>query len=139
MEAALSRLDRRPYETLDDSIELLRQRIGQFSHFYIFIDGIDACEPLERQQLFDGLFPLSADSSGLKVYLTSRETLPEELRNGISTVETLSMACAAAESDINLFVREELQIRTDRKHLVVGASSLIVEMESVLTQHADGM
>jgi hypothetical protein len=115
MKTALSRLDRRPYSSLDDSTRLLWQRIEQFSRFYIFIDGIDACEPLERQKLFHGLFPPSADSSGFKAYLTSRETLPEGLRDSTFTVESLSMACSAAESDINLFAREELRIRMDRK------------------------
>ena len=139
MESALSRLDNRSYSSLDDLIELLRQRIGQFGRFHIFIDGADACERFERQRLFNGLFPLGADSSGLKVYWTNRETLPNELRGEISAVESLSMACSAAESDIELFVREELRNRIDRKDLVVGAASLIVEMESILTRHADGM
>lgn len=139
MEIALRSLDQKLCPSLDDWLAVLRQRIEQSNRFYIFIDGVDECDNSERRDLLRVLSILSTHSLPLKVFLTSRESLPSEVEERFPDVECLSMANSAAESDINLFIEEELQARLSAKDLMVGDPSVVAKIQTVLTQHADGM
>jgi hypothetical protein len=139
MEASLVRMDLNPSTGVAELTVLLQQSLAQSERFFIFIDALDEFQPRERRELLNVLASLGSTGSGLRVFLAGRESLREEINHKFSGIERLSMASAAAMTDIALYVQETLQERIENRDLVVGDQSLISDIKQVLTEHADGM
>jgi len=139
MENKLRELDRKLFVELRDWVDLLRQRIVRASAFYVFLDGLDECEPAERHALLNTLSSLATASSGLRVFIASRESLSVDLRGRFSRMDHVSMACLGLDSDIRLYVEAALQERIQNEDLVVSDPCLLNEIKDILSRHADGM
>lgn len=139
METGLKDIAQNMFSGLEDMVALLRRRIALSNSFYIFLDGVDECEPAERRALLGILSSLGTTASQLRIFLAGRESLSVELRGSFPHMDCLSTASAGASSDISLYIGEALQERKQNGDLVVGDPSLFVEIESALAQHVDGM
>ena len=132
IENKLRELDRKLFVELRDWIDLLRQRIERTSTFHIFLDGVDECDPVERRALLDRFSSLATASSGLRVFIASRESLSVDLRGRFSRMEHVSMASPGLDSDIRLYVEAALQERIQNEDLVVGDPCLLNEIKDIL-------
>ncbi|KAH9231410.1 hypothetical protein K456DRAFT_1739761 [Colletotrichum gloeosporioides 23] len=137
-ETSLRDLDRKPSSVMDHLTELLRQRISQAAVFYVFIDALDELEPADRRALLNSLESL-VTGSRLRVFLASRESFSDELRQRIPNIEIVSMASTEASNDISTFVEETIEERQRNRVLRVREQSIIAEVRQALVKHADGM
>lgn len=124
---------------LKDWADLLRQRIELSNTFYVFLDGLDECNSVERRALLDILSSLSTNTPSLRVFITSRESLSVDLRGRFLHMELVTMASAGQSSDIRLYVEAALEERIRNEDLVIGDPHLLEVIKDTLTQHADGM
>lgn len=134
----LAELNRKPSSELGELTSLLRQTIDQSDIFYIFIDALDEFEPAERRALLSSLVSIGS-GSGLRVFLSSRESLSGELRDRIPTINTVLMASAEAKIDIAAFVEETLQEKQQTGDFMVRDQSIIDDIRQALINRADGM
>ncbi|PHH92270.1 hypothetical protein CDD83_8195 [Cordyceps sp. RAO-2017] len=138
MEASLQELDQKLCPSLEDLAACLCNAIASTKSFYLFVDALDECEQGERRALLDALLSTRRASPGLKMYISSRESLSIEIGDRFQPMERISMACTAAYADIGRYVDEVLQQRVQNQDLVVG-DALYYEVRRALVQHADGM
>ncbi|RDA94437.1 hypothetical protein CP533_2254 [Ophiocordyceps camponoti-saundersi (nom. inval.)] len=138
MEAGLRKLDSMLYPSLKDLADLLRQRIALSQTFYLFIDALDECEPLERHHLLDALSSISNTTSKLKIFLAGRESLSVELRQKFPVTEQISTESVEARPDMSVYVEAALLERRQTQELCIE-SSLFEELKHTLAHHADGM
>ncbi|KAI6753938.1 hypothetical protein HG530_013114 [Fusarium avenaceum] len=106
---------------------------------YIIIDGLDECEPAERRDLLKTLTSLVALNGGIKLFLSTRETIANEIRKNFVSYEYVSMDCSTGQSDIAAYVVSTIDTLLDNDDLVVSDPSLIDDMKESLIENADGM
>ncbi|KAM3431877.1 hypothetical protein NHJ13734_007105 [Beauveria thailandica] len=139
VESQLINLDCAVFVHLDAWIDLLRYVVQQSTAFYILIDGLDESDAAERLAILDALSLLAATTSCLRIFLSSRESVELDLRGRSLAVSRVSMSCDSLMSDIRSYVNTSLQKRLENEELAFGDPHLLVEVNDVLTQHADGM
>lgn len=139
MERQLKELYRKPLVELQDWVRLLRERIEHSSTFFIFVDDLDECDVAERRALLDALSSLATTSTGLRIFIASRDSVSVDLKNKFPRIERVSMACDGLTSDIRLHVEAAVQERIRNEDLVVEDPCLLDEIKNTLTRHADGM
>jgi hypothetical protein len=139
IEHQLRELDRKHFVPLQDWAFLLRQRIENSRIFFIFIDGLDECDAAERRALLDVLSSLATDTLGLRIFITSRDSVFMDLKGRFSHIEHASMTPVNLASDIRIYVEASLQERMRNEDLVIGDTRLLNHIRDTLTRHADGM
>jgi hypothetical protein len=132
-------LDRQLFVELGDWVHLLQQRIELTSAFYVFIDGLDECDPAERRALLDALLSLVSAAPALRIFIAGRVSAYVDLKGRFSHMEHVSMVSDDLTSDIRLYVKAAIQERIRNGDLVVEDPCLLDEIKDTLTQHADGM
>ncbi|KAK8143495.1 hypothetical protein G3M48_007169 [Beauveria asiatica] len=139
VESQLINLDCAVFVQLDAWIDLLRYVVQQSTAFYILIDGLDESDAAERLAILDALSLLTATTSCLRIFLSSRESVELDLRGRSLAVSRVSMSCDSLTSDIRSYVDTSLQKRLENEELAFGDPHLLIEVNDALTQHADGM
>jgi hypothetical protein len=124
---------------LKDWITLLQHAISPHDQFFIFLDALDECESVERYELLKQLASLGSTVPKLKIFISGRESLSNELRANFPKLQRVSMSSKEAASDIGLYVEDTLQQRLRDGAFVVGDESLLNEIKTTLVEHADGM
>ncbi|KAK2471615.1 hypothetical protein H9L39_16606, partial [Fusarium oxysporum f. sp. albedinis] len=139
IEHQLRELDQKHFVPLQDWAFLLRQRIENSGKFFIFIDGMDECSATERRALLDVLSSLATDTLGLRIFITSRDSVFVDLKGRFSHMEHALMTPVNLASDIRIYVEASLQERMRNEDLVLGDPRLLNHIRDTLTHHADGM
>ncbi|KAI6747494.1 hypothetical protein HG530_015874 [Fusarium avenaceum] len=139
IEHQLRKLDRKHFVPLQDWAFLLRQTIENSGIFFVFIDGLDECDAAERRALLDVLLSLVTDTLGLRVFITSRDSVLVDLKSRFSYMEHASMTPVNLVSDIRIYVEASLQERLRNGDLVLEDPRLLNHIRDTLTRHADGI
>ncbi|RBA12849.1 hypothetical protein FPRO05_14071 [Fusarium proliferatum] len=132
-------LDQKHFVPLQGWAFLLRQRIENSGKFFIFIDGLDECSATERRALLDVLSSLATDTLGLRIFITSRDSVFVDLKGRFSHMEHALMTPVNLAPDIRIYVEASLQERMRNEDLVLGDPCLLNHIRDTLTRHADGI
>lgn len=139
VESHLIDLDKALNVDLTVWIGLLQYIIECWGVYFIFIDGLDECEAVERGAVLDALVSLAATRPNLRIFITSRDSLHLDLRVRPIAMQQVSMACDSLTLDIRAYVDASIQERLQNEELILGEPQLLAEIINTLTQHADGM
>lgn len=80
---------------------------------------MNECDPAEQRIILDKLSLLGTLLKGLRVFLTSRESLTAAFKLKFPATENILIASPAIVSNINTFIHEELEKQLLKKDLVV--------------------
>ncbi|KFA69802.1 hypothetical protein S40285_02442, partial [Stachybotrys chlorohalonatus IBT 40285] len=119
--------------------DLTRQTIECSSTFYIFIDGLDESDAVERRALLDALSSLASTVPGLRIFIASRYSVHLDLSSRFSHMEHVSMTPETLTSAIGLYIEAAIQERIRNEDLIINDPSLLEDIKQRLTQHADGI
>lgn len=139
IEEELRKRDSALFVPLKDWTSLLGDVAKQYQSFFIFLDGLDECSPVERQALLGSLATLTASTSNLKIFIAGRESVSVDLRRRFSAYERISMTCDALAPDIHTYVTATLEERMHNGEFLCSDPLLLAEVKDILTNHADGM
>ncbi|KAF5247561.1 hypothetical protein FANTH_6312 [Fusarium anthophilum] len=106
---------------------------------YIIIDGLDECEPVERRDLLNTLASLVALNGGIKLFLSTRDTVANEIRRAFASCEHVSIGRSTVQSDISAYVVSTIDTLLANDDLVVTDPSLIDDIKKALIDNSDGM
>ncbi|ERF74129.1 hypothetical protein EPUS_06398 [Endocarpon pusillum Z07020] len=119
---------------------LLQDVIALSEVHFVVIDGVDECRANERKTLFKVLHRLLERSgSTLKLLLISRDSISTEVKMLHRHFHHVQMSRPEASSDIEAFIKDEIQERVASKELVVGNSKLLKDIQDALVRGAQGM
>ncbi|ORY61553.1 uncharacterized protein BCR38DRAFT_373468, partial [Pseudomassariella vexata] len=125
--------------TLDEIIELLREITLAPKPFYVIIDGFDECDKPDRHELLRALSSLASQGLNTKLFISSRDSLSEEIRKSFPSLEHLSISGLAAHEGITAYINGIVEEKTQNIDLRVGDPGLVEEIKQALIQGADGM
>lgn len=119
---------------------LLQHVIASSQVHFIVIDGVDECKTNERKTLFK-VFRRLLERSGstLKLLLISRDSISTEVKLLHRHLHHVQMNRPEASSDIETFIKDEIQERVASKDMVVGDSNLLEDIQDALIRGAQGM
>ncbi|KAI3324596.1 hypothetical protein HD806DRAFT_493050 [Xylariaceae sp. AK1471] len=124
----------------DSVLKLLVSKLAFFSTNYILIDALDECEPKERQKLLQMLgAAVNTSSSIVKIFVSSRDSLENEMLTTLSQVTKIRMDAPEAVSDLELFTRQSLSERMNMGQLAIGSIVSLERICDALTTKAQGM
>jgi hypothetical protein len=119
---------------------LLVSKLAHFSTNYILIDALDECEPKERNRILQVLSTVvNTSSSTIKILISSRESLENEIFATLSQVTSIQMDAPEAASDLELFTSQSLTERMNMGQLAIGSVVTLEGICDALTNGAQGM
>ncbi len=140
VDTCLEEIANNPLSGTAELQNLLQKVISSSRMSYVIIDGLDECEKHERNLVFDILRSVNlSERPKVKLFLASRESVAEEINNRFPSLLHASMNVAEAQSDIAIYIRENLEERVKNRELVVGNKKLLQEIQDALTDGAQGM
>ncbi len=140
IETSLEEISQSPLSGIGELQSFLQKTIASSQAYYIVIDALDECEKSERDLVLDVLQSVIASSvSKVKLFLASRDSTGKEIRKRFPSLQHLSMGSPEALSDIINYTREAIDGRLKNGDLVVGNRQLVMEIQDMLIQGAQGM
>jgi hypothetical protein len=122
----------------DDIVELMISYFQYYTSIFVFFDALDETTEKQKEKVLDLIAWLCR--SGMRVFLTSQphlEARVQQLDKQLSTLVPYEIR--AQESDLNVFIREELK----NKHFDESFPDFPIEdkkkMQKTLIDNADGM
>lgn len=137
VENALKRLEMT--SGLDEILELLRKLMPPPTISYIVIDGVDECDKSDRDKLLQTLLSLVLLGSNVRLFLSSRASLREEIQTWFSEFGQISMDCQAAHDDIAMYITSAIKANIQNGDLKVRDQNLVEEISQALVNGAHGM
>ncbi|OQN96228.1 hypothetical protein B0A48_17790 [Cryoendolithus antarcticus] len=122
----------------DDLTRMLLASVLSFRRVYIHLDALDECPEVDRVRLvmLSGLSKFLKDASNAHVLVTSRDELGVRYAMSNLGAITLPIADSFVDSDVGLFVKNEL-VRDDKLRRLDNDTKELVHR--TLVQKADGM
>lgn len=137
IENLLQRLLERLFVKLEDWIHLLQLTVQKSDSVFIFLDGLDECDAIERRRLLKALSIVS-DNLPAKIFISSRDSVSIDLQPKFPRFEHVSMTDHITP-DIKSYIDAVLNERIQNEDLIFGDNSLLLAIKETLTNHADGM
>jgi hypothetical protein len=106
----------------------------------LIIDGLDECAQADRKLILDILKSLlKKDGPSIKVLISSREDLIDEIGRAFENCWELNMKCDEAYADISSFIEAGVDEKLESGELMVGDPALVVDIKTALMKGAKGM
>lgn len=137
VEQSKKRASKRP--TSEECVELIIKLTRARPVTYIIIDALDECNQEARGELLDALQDIADRSTAIvKILIVSRED-PDIVLH-FAALPHVPIAASSTKSDLELFIKVEVDKRA-RKDILFGKASpaLIESIKSALRNGADGM
>jgi hypothetical protein len=120
-------------------LELLFQGFSSNTKTYVVLDGLDECDPQEKDTLVEAI---STVQKRLKILVCS--SFRQEPNNGLQSVTSQLLATRVVplpdeNPDIESFIEADLERCLDKNILTIGDSALEVEIKHALSKGAQGM
>jgi hypothetical protein len=131
--------ERSRFSDYNDLESILEHLLPESVVSFVVIDGVDECAARERRDLFRTLESLCRARPQLRLFLSGRENVTDELKRLFPAIEKVSMASDGAHRDLLFYINEELQKRKQEGDLEFGDPTLFDEVKTKLVKHADGM
>lgn len=122
-----------------DVVELLRNLMPSPQRSFILIDGLDECSKGDRKELFKTLSTLVSSRTNIRLYLSGRASLQDEIKKFFPALLHLSLDCGATDDNIATYVAGILKEKLEDDELKVGDLNLLVEIKQALAEGAQGM
>ncbi|KAK8131140.1 hypothetical protein PG984_007578 [Apiospora sp. TS-2023a] len=106
---------------------------------YIFIDGLDECNGENRRLLFEVLSTVVTAAGNIRLYLSSRDSVRNDVAKYFPGFEHISLNCEATRDDIACYINDVIDEKVEEGDLVVGTDELVEEIKSSLANGAQGM
>ncbi|OBT95296.2 hypothetical protein VE01_06606 [Pseudogymnoascus verrucosus] len=123
----------------EEIFSLLQHSLPPTSRAYFVLDGLDECDPAERDILIKQLWKFQKTFSLLvcvSVRLDPSNVLKLSLEQFINAQVT---SIPDDNPDIDAFILAELESRIESKRLVIGNPMLILEIQDALIKGSQGM
>ncbi|KAK8869149.1 ankyrin repeat protein [Apiospora arundinis] len=125
--------------TSSDILDVLRELMPAPLKSYILIDGLDECDVKDRKELLKTLSVLVSSGSNIRLFLSSRFSLQEEVKKRFKAVERLTLDCEATNEDIATYIEGFLDEKLEDRELKVGDLALVSDIKTALIKGAQGM
>ncbi len=119
--------------------ELFLDVVGASKTVKIVIDGLDECSRPARMVVLKFLSHLVSSQSMTKVFLSSRDSMIEDIAILFDTCVQLSMGCEEALGDISLYVNGVIEDKIEAGELEVGSVQLVQDIRNALIRESNGM
>ena len=119
-------------------ISFYESAIGTKPHL-IVLDGVDECPEQEQVAILKALSVFIQSTARSKVFLTSRESLRKIISKELTIDHHVSTRNQGAETAIASYVDLLVDHAYSSKELVIGQTSLLVDIKDALRQGAQGM
>jgi hypothetical protein len=104
------------------------------------IDGLDECSQADRTVVLGILsHVISSSQSTIKLFISSREGLIEDVVRVFKIYQPVTMHCDEAQADVTTYVEGIIQEKLESRHLAIGSIQLVQEVKDALIQGANGM
>ncbi|KAJ1335026.1 ankyrin repeat domain-containing protein 50 [Microdochium nivale] len=125
--------------TASDTLSLLIELMPELMKSYIVVDGLDECDTKDRKELLKTLSALISTNKNVRLFLSSRVSLLDEVTRQFPDVERLTLDCEATNEDIAIYISDFLDERLEEGDLKVGDPVLITCIKTALREGAQGM
>jgi hypothetical protein len=106
----------------------------------LIIDGLDECSQADRTIVLGVLSRvMSSSRSPIKLFLSSREGLIEDIVQVFKTYQQVTMHCEEAHTDVTTYVEGIIKEKMESRVLAIGSTQLVQEVKYALIQGANGM
>ena len=129
----------------DDLKKIFLAIIQEFGCVFFVVDALDECTLHERKDLIEfllsitGIVSTSASYGTVKLFVTSRKAPDIEQAFQQNPVPTIEIEATKVNSDIELYVKAQIELRVQNGRLNIQNMSLKDEILSALTMKAGGM
>ena len=122
--------------SMEDLRDMVVEMASNFNEAMIIVDGLDECGTQMNlvTRLLSGLI-CSGEAGNIKTLFLSRDE--QDIREALEGYHQVSIA--AKSSDLRLFVRAEIEIRTRNRDLRIKDESLKEDIMERLAEGAEGM
>ncbi|KAF9877162.1 nacht domain protein [Colletotrichum karsti] len=126
----------------DALLGLWAEKVKSVDELFVVLDGLDECSESERELLLGCLAKLGDAVSGesrVKVLLSSRETIVDEVDRSDLSVSRLGLSTANIQSDLSKYAEEILMQRVSTKKLKIDNEHLLQEVIRQVQRGGEGM
>ncbi|KAK8018511.1 hypothetical protein PG991_007701 [Apiospora marii] len=106
---------------------------------YVFIDGLDECDRETRRLLFEVLSAIITAAGNIHLYLSSRDSVGDDITKYFPGYEHISLDCEATRHDIACYINDAIDEKLEEGDLTVGTDELVGEIKDSLANGAQGM
>ncbi|KAH8660327.1 hypothetical protein BX600DRAFT_438539 [Xylariales sp. PMI_506] len=124
---------------LDRIVTLLQDTMVASATSYIIIDGLDELVNAERQILIKVLSSLAALATNIRIFLSGRDSIRQDLLKYISACHYISMDSESTVEDIVTYVDGIVEEKIEGQELRLGEPALADEIKMALVDGAQGM
>lgn len=124
-----------------EDLEVVLQSLATSSSTITFVvDGLDECSQANRTIVLGVLSRvMSSSRSPIKLFLSSREGLIEDVVGLFKTYQQVTMHCGEAQTDVTTYVEGIIKEKIESRVLAIGSIQLVQEVKDALIQGANGM
>jgi hypothetical protein len=125
---------------IEDLEKLLHSVAAPTDKIIFAVDGLDEC-PQEDITIVLGILSrlVSSSPSTIKIFLSSRQGMLEDIDKLFKTYEQVKMQCEDARTDIRTYVEGIVREKIENQDLAVGDPQLVQEIQNALIEGANGM
>ena len=122
----------------EDILALLKGQLDPLKRMFICIDAVDELEPKVRQQLFNVLKELATIRTNIRLFLTGRGYVENEVQMHFNIAQRFKVIINASQQDIQEFVLQEIKADhyLNSEAMDEGLEKDIVD---TITRKSDGM
>ena len=116
--------------------------IKQFDRIFFVLDALDECTLDQRKDLCEFILSIAGTTSNqgiVKLFIASRKVPDIERAFQQKSIPTIEVEAAKVNSDIELYVRAQIELRLQNGSLRLRDMALKDKILSVLTTKAGGM
>lgn len=139
IEHRLKDLSQKLFVGLQDWVDLARQALMCSAKCFIFIDGLDESDAVERRALLEALASLASTVVNLRIFIASRDSVHLDLRGRFSDMDHILMSSKSLALDIRMYIDAVIQERIRNEDLMINDPCLLENVKQTLSEHADGM
>jgi hypothetical protein len=114
--------------------------VSNLSRTTFIIDGLDECSQADRRIILGVLSRvMCASPSPIKLLLSSREGLVEDVDRVFQDYQAVTMHCEEAQADVRTYVNGIIQEKIESGDLPIGSIQLVEDVKDALIRGASGM
>ena len=122
--------------TFSDICDLLCELMPTPSECYILIDGLDQCEARDRKELLKVLSALLSSNGNIRLFLSGRISLHDELGKKFDRMERLTLDCKDTQTGIEAYIEGSIEEKLEEGDLIIGDPTFVEELKSALGRGA---
>ena len=124
---------------LDQIVELVGN-VVKAVNCYIVLDGLDECTEPDAKAVVNAIQALSTVPSNIiRTYFSTRTGLLQDAFTSVEPIVTIAIVKADVKPDIDVFIEQALSEALAEDRLRLGDPALVLDIQSALSEGAQGM